>query len=176
MLPLFRYQGLVYRAHDPQWAFDPASGQGAALHGGRFNKPGTPALYTATSIMGAVTEAAQGMMMRLPPLTIVSYQVDHDAVLDLATPKACEDVGIPWADVACDWAYQGAIGNMTPSWAVAERVRIRGARAILVQSFAVGARSGDTNLVFWDWADQPPKQVLVIDQDARLPRNQTSWR
>ena len=84
MPALFRFQGLVYRAHDPKWAFDPASGQGAALYGGRFNKPGTPMLYTATSIMGAITEAAQGMVMRLQPLTIVSYQVNHAAVLDRA--------------------------------------------------------------------------------------------
>lgn len=74
MPALFRFQGIVYRAHDPKWAFDPASGHGAALYGGRFNKPGTPMLYTATSIMGAITEAAQGMVMRLQPLTIVSVR------------------------------------------------------------------------------------------------------
>ncbi|WP_368373267.1 RES domain-containing protein [Roseovarius sp. THAF27] len=35
---------LVYRAHDPKWAFDPASGAGAAIYGGRYNPPSRLAL------------------------------------------------------------------------------------------------------------------------------------
>jgi hypothetical protein len=29
-----RLRAVAWRAHHPRWAFDPASGQGAALHGG----------------------------------------------------------------------------------------------------------------------------------------------
>lgn len=175
MPALFRFQGIVYRAHDPKWAFDPVSGHGAALYGGRFNKPGTPMLYTATSIMGAITEAAQGMVMRLQPLTIVSYQVDHAAVLDLSTPAVCDDAGVAWEHVTCDWAYRQTIGEWPPSWALSEKLRLEGVGAILVPSLAVGARAHDTNLVFWAWGDQPALRVTVIDDHAHLPGDQWSW-
>ncbi|MDA3922326.1 MAG: RES domain-containing protein [Salinisphaera sp.] len=175
MLPLYRHQGLAYRAHDPKWAFDPASGEGAALYGGRFNKPGTPALYTATSIMGAITEAAQGMVMRLRPLTIMSYEVDHESVLDLSTQAACDAADVDWTQVTCDWAYLNAVGEMPPSWTLSETLQRHGVGAIRVKSFAVGARDDDTNLVFWVWGDQPPSQVTVIDDRAQLPRDQRSW-
>ena len=37
----------AYRMHTPRWATAPTSGAGAAAHGGRANRPGTPALYIA---------------------------------------------------------------------------------------------------------------------------------
>ena len=55
-LPLTRYRGLAYRAHDPRWAFAPTSGAGAAIHGGRFNPKGTAALYLALTIEGMPVE------------------------------------------------------------------------------------------------------------------------
>src|SRR5262249_792496 len=55
-----RFEGLAYRAHDPRWSFRPLSGDGAAVHGGRFNPKGTPALYLALDPMTAIKEAAQG--------------------------------------------------------------------------------------------------------------------
>ena len=61
---------MVYRAHDPKWAFDPASGDGAALHGGRFNRPRRAALYTSLDQQGAWTEAQQGFPFKAQPVTI----------------------------------------------------------------------------------------------------------
>lgn len=52
---------VVYRAHNPHWSFAPDSGAGAAKHGGRFNCPGVPALYTSSSYELAITEAHQGL-------------------------------------------------------------------------------------------------------------------
>jgi hypothetical protein len=37
----------AYRMHLPKWAAMPVSGAGAAVHGGRANRPGTHALYLA---------------------------------------------------------------------------------------------------------------------------------
>ena len=37
----------AYRVHVPRWAYAPTSGDGAAEHGGRLNRPGLPALYLA---------------------------------------------------------------------------------------------------------------------------------
>lgn len=39
-----------HRASTPRWAYAPESGAGAALAGGRFNRPGVKACYlTATA-------------------------------------------------------------------------------------------------------------------------------
>ena len=35
-----RFEGLAYRAHNPRWSWAPTSGEGARLHGGRFNAKG----------------------------------------------------------------------------------------------------------------------------------------
>jgi RES domain-containing protein len=67
-----RFHGVVFRAHNPRWAFAPTSGEGAARHGGRFNPPGTLALYTALSPKTAWTEAQQGfpfLPYRLPTVS-----------------------------------------------------------------------------------------------------------
>src|SRR5208283_3004562 len=64
-----RLQGLVYRAHNPRWAFSPTSGEGAARHGGRFNPVGVPALYMSRRMETAWLEAQQGFAFKAQPLT-----------------------------------------------------------------------------------------------------------
>lgn len=54
-----RLTGFVYRAHNPQWAFAPDFGMGAAATGGRFNPVGMPALYTSLRFETAWLEAQQ---------------------------------------------------------------------------------------------------------------------
>ena len=63
-LRFIRFTDPVYRAHHPRWAFDPVSGEGARRHGGRFNRPGTPALYTALRMETAWLEAQQGFAFK----------------------------------------------------------------------------------------------------------------
>ena len=53
-----RFRGIVYRAHDPRWSWPPASGEGARLHGGRFNRVGVPAFYASVSPVTAIREAS----------------------------------------------------------------------------------------------------------------------
>jgi RES domain-containing protein len=65
-----RFAGLAYRAHDPRWSFRPLSGEGAAVHGGRFNPRGTPALYLALDPMTAIKEASQGFAHKLEPCVL----------------------------------------------------------------------------------------------------------
>ena len=91
-----RWQGFAYRAHDPRWAFAPLSGEGAAIHGGRFNAVGKPALYLARTIEGMISETSHGFAYRFPPLTICTYQVDVDNLVDLS------------ADIAASAARLGA--------------------------------------------------------------------
>ncbi|WP_373506590.1 RES domain-containing protein [Thiocapsa sp.] len=51
---------MVYRPHNPRWAFAPSSGDGAASHGGRLNPRGTPVLYSSLDPKTASMEAQQG--------------------------------------------------------------------------------------------------------------------
>ena len=53
-----RFRGIVYRAHDPRWSWPPVSGEGARLHGGRFNRVGVPAFYASLSPVTAIREAS----------------------------------------------------------------------------------------------------------------------
>lgn len=71
-----RLTGLVYRAHNPRWAFGPDSGQGAAQTGGRFNRPGTPTLYTSLRFETAWLEAQQAFPFKAQPMTLCAYDVD----------------------------------------------------------------------------------------------------
>jgi RES domain-containing protein len=70
-----RFRAVVWRAHHPRWAFKPASGQGAALHGGRFNRVGVPALYASLRFETAWLEAQQAFPFKAQPMTLCGYQV-----------------------------------------------------------------------------------------------------
>lgn len=78
-----RWQGIAYRAHDPRFAFAPTCGEGAAAKGGRFNPVGTPALYLALTLEGMFVEMGHGFGHRLEPLTVCSYDIDVDDLVDL---------------------------------------------------------------------------------------------
>ena len=47
---------VAYRMHVPRWASLPLSGEGAAKHGGRANRPGVAALYLALEAPTALAE------------------------------------------------------------------------------------------------------------------------
>jgi RES domain-containing protein len=166
----------AYRAHHPRWAWDPASGEGAKLYGGRFNRIGHTALYTSLRLETAWLEAQQGFAFKGQPMTMCAYHVDCEDVLDLrdgATLAAC---GIARDDLACPWEDLADRGEPVPSWDLADRLLAVGTAAIVVPSFAHGAGPDDTNLVFWRWSRQPSCIVQVIDDHGRLPRNDASWR
>ena len=171
-----RWQGIAYRAHDPQWAWSPTSGDGAAAKGGRFNPVGLQALYLALSVEGMLLEVGHGFAHRFDPLTICSYNVDVDDLADLRTETGRSSEGIDLADLGCAWAAYVASGRKPPSWRVAETLIARGAAGILVPSFARGARPGMANLVLWRWDTSLPHLVQVHDPNDRLPRDQSSWR
>jgi RES domain-containing protein len=174
-LPFIRFTDPVYRAHHPRWAFDPVSGEGARRHGGRFNRPGTPALYTALRMEAAWLEAQQGFAFKAQPLTLCSYAVDCTDILDLSSPTTVAALGIEPADLACAWEDLADRGLAVPSWTLADRLIKEGAAGIVVPSFAHRAGSDDRNLIFWRWANDLPHKVRVIDDRGRLPRDDSSW-
>ncbi len=170
-----RLQGLVYRAHNSRWSFAPASGDGAARHGGRFNPIGVAALYTSRRMETAWREAQQGFAFKAQPLTICAYTVDCADVADLTDAPTCAALGVDPSVLACPWEDLASRGLAPPSWDLARRLMTANIAAIIVPSFAPGATMADQNVVFWHSADTPPHQAVVIDDEARLPRDDRSW-
>jgi RES domain-containing protein len=98
-----RLQGVAYRAHNPKWSWSPLSGEGARLHGGRFNAKGVAALYLSLDWQTAIIEASQGFAYRIPPLTIVSYEVDCDDIADLTSAEERARHRVSEKAMACAW-------------------------------------------------------------------------
>ena len=165
----------VYRAHNPRWSFTPASGEGAALTGGRFNCIGLSALYTSLRFETAWLEAQQAFPFKAQPMTLCAYDVDCDDVLDLTDAAIAAVHGVAAADLSCAWKDLATQGKTPRSWAVADRLMADGCAGIIVPSFAARATSADRNVVFWRWGANWPHQVRVIDDLARLPRSGASW-
>ena len=170
-----RFRATCYRAHDPRWAFRPLSGEGASLKGGRFNPIGTPALYLACTVEGCVREQGHGLPHRLDPLTICSYRLDVDDIVDLSTDFARKAAKVRLAQLDCAWRDDMANGDVPASWKLARRLIRQGAAGILVPSFAVGAGSDVLNVVLWKWGPRRPHRVTVHDPSGKLPKNMLSW-
>jgi RES domain-containing protein len=171
-----RLRQTVWRAHHPRWAFAPDSGAGAVAHGGRFNRVGMPALYASLRFETAWLEAQQAFPFKAQPMTLCAYDVDCEDILDLTAAGALAARGIAPADLACPWKDLSTRGLKPPFWTITERLVAAGTAGVVVPSFAKGAVATDVNVVFWDWAPNPPHQVRVIDDDRRLPQDASSWR
>ena len=161
----------VYRSHNPRWSWEPESGAGAALEGGRFNRRGMPALYTSLRQETAWLEAQQGFAYKTQPMLVCSYDVDCDDMLDLTDVTVLSAHGIKDSDVSCAWKDIETRGLTPPSWAMADRLIAKDVAGIIVRSSAFGAGVRDVNAVFWRWERVLPHKVVVVDDLARLPRN-----
>ena len=170
-----RFVGTCYRAHDPRWAFKPISGDGTAVHGGRFNPKGMPALYLALSPIGAIQEANQGFGHKIDPCVLCSYDVDCRDVADLRNPQGRANHGVTEDELRCAWHLMASGGNEPPSWRMALRLKGEGHAGLLIPSFARAASTGDHNLVLWTWTKDLPHRVSVDDPSGKLPKNQLSW-
>jgi RES domain-containing protein len=65
---------VFHRYLTPKWAFLPLSGAGAAMDGGRFNRPGVEALYLSRAPQTALDEYRQGATIT-PPATLAAYLI-----------------------------------------------------------------------------------------------------
>ena len=170
-----RFGGRCFRGHDPGWSFGPTSGEGARITGGRFNPPGKPTLYLATTIETAIGERMQGFANRMSPITLCEYDVDCDPIVDLSTNAALKANKVSRKALSCPWKELMAEGKPVPSWKVAVDMEAQGFAGMLVPSFFVGARAQHVNLVLWNWSDAPPTMVRVHDPSRKLPRDRKSW-
>lgn len=164
-----RFQGVLYRALNPVYAREPLSGRGAELYGGRFNRKGTPALYTSLSIMTALREANQ--VGSLQPTTLVSYDAYIGRVFHCRDDDALRVEGMDAADLNDPtWRDQMKTALEAKTQAFARKLIASGYHGLLVRSFAPGATSDDLNLVLWRWSDTTPCRLTLIDDEHRLSR------
>ena len=160
--------GRTYRAHHPRWAGDASSGEGAARYGGRFNREGTPALYTSLDPMTAWSEAQQAFVFKPQPMTLVAYHVDCTKVADLTRKDALSTLSVSAGDLACAWEDLSDRGHTPPTWPLADRLIAEGAHGAMAPSQAPASHPDAANLVIWHRSSGC--QVEVIDDFARLPR------
>lgn len=160
-----RFTGLVYRAHNPEWAYDPMSGEGARLYGGRFNAKGVPAFYVALDVLTAILEASP-LGAPFQPMTLCQYEVDCDDIVDYRSADG------PIADrlATPNWRAAMLAGRTPACQALAAALIDDGAAGMLVRSYARGASSDAANLVLWRWGAARPHKVALVDDEGRLRR------
>ena len=117
-----RFRGLAYRAHDPRWSFKPLSGEGAAIHGGRFNPKGTPALYVSLDPITAIKEAAQRFAHKFEPSVLCAYEIDCEDIVDLRDEEKRKAAGVASDEMACPWFAEAAAHRDPASWRLAKRL------------------------------------------------------
>lgn len=154
--------GRFWRIVSPRWISDPLSGAGAARHGGRWNRPGQPALYLSVEVETAFAEYQQEIGTR--PGTFIAYDVTGALVHDLTDAATRDDMGVSEASMLNPWKQIAfAEGADPPTWRHADRLSTS-ADGVLVPSIM---RAGGVNLVLWRWNDGPV-QVSFHDPKGDL--------
>ncbi|MDN5925493.1 MAG: RES domain-containing protein [Hyphomicrobiales bacterium] len=164
--------GIFHRYLTPKWSFLPTSGAGAAIDGGRFNRPGVEALYLSRAPQTALEEYRQGASIT-PPATLAAYKVTLTEVVDLSEGFDPDRWVSDWKDWGCAWRQIARIDRkIPPSWKLADLVITAGLRGILFPSLR---HAGGTNLVIFPANLLDGDTVEVHDPDNRLPHDQSSW-
>lgn len=163
-----------FRAHTPRWASQPLSGEGAARHGGRLNRPNVHALYLSASMDTAIAEYRQDETL-MPPFTMAQYHVALARVVDYRAgfdPSAWQPL---WQELNCNWRGI-ALGDRTepPSWILGDWALAAGASGVLYPSVR---SQGGINLVVYTSALDVANgdRIAVHDPRNALPINQQSW-
>lgn len=167
-IPEIHFRGLAFRAHNPRWAWAPESGEGAGLHGGRFNPAGVEALYLSLSFETAWAEAQQAFPLKPQPLTLCAYEVDCARVVDLRDSSVRDTALTTMTDLGCGWEDLLGRSMIPPTHVLAARLIGDGVAGILTPSFAPGAPPGASNLVAWRWSRSLPHRIRCIDDQGRL--------
>lgn len=163
---------VYHRYLTPKWAYQPLSGAGAAVDGGRFNRPGVSALYLSRTPNTALEEYRQGASV-VPPATIAAYLVSLGDVADLSAGYDPAEWSADWAEWDCDWRRIARIERKTPpSWRIGDSLITAGSRGLLFPSLL---HPGGVNLVVFNANLASTDSLAVHDPDGRLPRDQSSW-
>jgi len=154
-----------WRILAPRWAHQALSGDGAAVHGSRFNRIGQTALYMSSDLETAQAEYQQDFPDR--PGTFCRYDVSLDGVADLRDPVVCAKFNFAPAILACRWKYILLIEKQDPpTWSVVDRLCRAGVKGVLVPS----QRHHGYNLVVYEWDETT---VKPHDPNNDLPMEST---
>lgn len=162
---------LFFRVLTPRWSHQPLSGAGAAMHGGRFNRPGLEALYLAREAVTALAEFKQDNTF-LSPGTICQYAASELRVVDITAGYASGWDAL-WQDHDCDW--RELLFNQRvqpPTWDMGDEAILAGCAGIL---FPSRSHPGGVNLVVFNSSILGPEFLRVLDPNHELPRDQSSW-
>lgn len=163
-----RYEGHLFRALNPVYAREPLSGRGAEIHGGRFNRKGRAALYTALDPATALREANQ--VGSFQPTVLVSYHADLGPLFDTGDQDAFGHYGMTVSAIADPgWRSSMLDRRTVPTQEFAEALMVDGFTGLLVRSFAAHTTKDNLNIVLWRW-DGDGCQLDVVDDEARLAR------
>jgi RES domain-containing protein len=155
----------------PRWAFDTLSGAGAARAGGRWpvERAWSAALYLPNNHTTAIAEYQQ----ELPrPGTLTAYDLDAQAILDLADPSVRQTVGIDDPFLRQPWKHiRDVERRRPPSWDFVAASASRGRHGLRVPA----VQTPGANLELWRWNETDAPIVVHIDPLGDLPRDQPSW-
>ncbi|MEO0566528.1 MAG: RES domain-containing protein [Pseudomonadota bacterium] len=160
---------VCYRAIDPRWSFVPLSGEGAALNGGRWNAPGSPALYLALDEITAVHEYNQGLGFH--PLTLARYHLTGATLANLCDEDERKTLNVNKDVLQTPWLEALSSGQEPETHKVAKRL----AADFDGLMYPSVVTSTGRCLVLWRWNQDKGAQVRVEDLDGRLPKDQKSW-
>ena len=164
---------VFHRYLTPKWAFVPLSGAGAAVDGGRFNRPGVEALSLSRAPQTALEEYRQGVSIT-PPATLAAYEITLAQIVDLSAGYDPAIWSPEWAEWKCNWRKIARMElKIPPSWSLSDAVITAGYRGLLFPSLQ---HAGGTNLVIFNANLTDGDAIKVHDPDGRLPRDQSSWK
>lgn len=108
--------------HNPQWLWAPLSGEGARLHGGRFNQRGISTLYTSLDPATAILEVSE-LGRPFQPAVLCAYKVDAEPVFDATNKNKRRLLGIQMSDLECpDWEAEMLAGVLPASQELANQL------------------------------------------------------
>ena len=145
------FTGRTFRVVPPRWAHAPLSGEGARLHGGRFNPPGMPAFYSSLDPHTAYAEYTQALYDR--PGLLCSFDIKGARVLDLSGADGLTAAGLAPDDLQKRWFGR----SDAPTQLAAARLIAEGIDGLIYASHQHGA---GRNIVLWRW-NGPPNVTLV---------------
>jgi RES domain-containing protein len=162
-----------HRAFTPRWAHAPESGAGAALAGGRFNRPGVDARYLAATSETALAEY-KGESPLLPPATLVTFLVTANSVVDFTGGYDPAHWTPIWAEALGNWKGMAFLeGVEPPSWVIGDIVRDAGHPGILYRS--TRQTQGICLVLFPQTQQRTGFTAAPHDPAKSLPRDDSSW-
>lgn len=147
-----------WRILSPRWRPAPLSGAGAARNGGRWNRPGEPALYMSEAIETAFAEYQQELGVR--PGTFIAFEVAGARIAHVA-----DDAELASEDLLGPWKEEAFVRNLDPpTWRLADALRARADGARVPSS----RYPGGINLVLWRWNETGGPAVTWLDPNGEL--------